>query len=495
MTTYYVKHTIGDDTAPGDSDHPWAHCPGLSGWSPGGSGNSITSGDTVNFDKGETWTVSSGDYLLLATAGVTYNGTTYGSGTRAKFQATGTLGSGSGAVIAVRSSSVSISGFEVDGNLQATRGIHVGYGTTTDITNIQIDNCVVHDAGPDEGGWYYAFLISPEGGHVVDSVTITNCKSYSAQHEAICIYPSSDNVNNHNTNITVRGCEFYDSGRTHSGFGVGMLFKYWNTTATIEFNYFHDNTWAGIGFDINSTGHYSSEIVIRYNIFKGNYMGFQSAPGGSRLDIDVYGNLFINNDCSIDVAGNHASSTQKYYNNTIFSVTGSSYGCLVRPTVGTATIHFKNNLLYGAPTESATYAFLHDSVNCTSSNHSNNLIYDTSGATKRHVYNGTTYYDRNGGVTDITVWEATAQKTDPTFTGGTLPTGFNGTYETDMVPNQTYFAISSDNALNNGAVLGSPYDYSINQAGLASPSTRGSAYDIGAYEYVTSNPTRTLFRP
>ena len=57
-----------------------------------------------------------------------------------------------------------------------------------------------------------------------------------------------------------------------------------------------------------------------------------------------------------------------------------------------------------------------------------------------------------------------------------------------MVPNTNYFSITSGNALNKGATLGSPYNGCINVAGLATPITRpqGAAYDIGAYEYVVS---------
>ena len=86
----------------------------------------------------------------------------------------------------------------------------------------------------------------------------------------------------------------------------------------------------------------------------------------------------------------------------------------------------------------------------------------------------------------MSFWEATAQKTDPTFTGGTLPTGFSGTYGTDMIPNKTYFVITAGDALGNGATLGDPYEGSIGQAGLAVPEYRPEgAYDIGAYQYTT----------
>ena len=60
-----------------------------------------------------------------------------------------------------------------------------------------------------------------------------------------------------------------------------------------------------------------------------------------------------------------------------------------------------------------------------------------------------------------------------------------------MVPNTNYFSITSGDALNNGASLGSPYTGCINGAGSATPITRpqGGAYDIGAYEYVSGSPS------
>jgi hypothetical protein len=77
---------------------------------------------------------------------------------------------------------------------------------------------------------------------------------------------------------------------------------------------------------------------------------------------------------------------------------------------------------------------------------------------------------------------------DYTATGGTLPTGFTGTYGTNMMPNTNYFSISSGDALNNGATLGSPYDGNINTSGRANPNLRPEGkYDIGAYEFITGS--------
>jgi len=81
------------------------------------------------------------------------------------------------------------------------------------------------------------------------------------------------------------------------------------------------------------------------------------------------------------------------------------------------------------------------------------------------------------------LYDTNAKTADPLFTGGDLPTGFTGTYGTDMVPNQTYFSITSGDALGNGPVLTSTYNKAINYAGTSSTYNRGTAWDIGAYEY------------
>lgn len=89
-------------------------------------------------------------------------------------------------------------------------------------------------------------------------------------------------------------------------------------------------------------------------------------------------------------------------------------------------------------------------------------------------------YNRAG----VPTWESSAKNTDPNFVGGALPTGFSGTYGANMVPTTNYFAISSGDALNNGAILGSPYNGCINGAGLATPILRPQgSYDIGAYQH------------
>jgi len=206
--------------------------------------------------------------------------------------------------------------------------------------------------------------------------------------------------------------------------------------------------------------------------------------------------LSVANDTSTTSWG---TSNFSFYNNTFYNTylsasDASSIRMLEiysgRTTVaGTPTFNFKNNIVY-----TATCNGIYDVQGILT--HSYNLIYRSSAATDKHVsicaepaYNcSVTDYDRDGTASDLTNWETTgAQKTDPSFTAGTLPTGFSGTYGSNMVPNTDYFQLTVDSpAKDTGATL-EGYTGSINGAGLTTPIVRplGAAFDIGAYEYGT----------
>ncbi|MCK4235248.1 hypothetical protein KAX75_12525, partial [candidate division WOR-3 bacterium] len=85
--TYYVdnSHPQANDSNPGTESLPWEHSPGMPGWS--GSAE-LQAGDAVYFNSECTWTVSSGDAIIQVAGGVTYDGKTWGSGSRAILQAT-----------------------------------------------------------------------------------------------------------------------------------------------------------------------------------------------------------------------------------------------------------------------------------------------------------------------------------------------------------------------------------------------------------------------
>ncbi len=87
----------------------------------------------------------------------------------------------------------------------------------------------------------------------------------------------------------------------------------------------------------------------------------------------------------------------------------------------------------------------------------------------------------------MTHWEASAKASVPSFIGGTLPTGFSGTYGSNMVPDTDYFQLTVDSPAKDAGATLEGYTGAINGAGLTTPIVRplGDAFDIGAYEYGT----------
>jgi hypothetical protein len=290
-------------------------------------------------------------------------------------------------------------------------------------------------------------------------------------------------VSNHSDNVTIEYCRLTNNG-THgimtrvspSGEGPGNVIEAPNNLI-IRYNIINDNLENGIAFQNNRN--YVQTADIYGNLIYNN--GTNGGYGSSYID------LYIISSQDFTWSG----STFNIYNNTFYSTRapgGGGYRGIVAfgwdaGSLSGCTVNFKNNIIYSG----AANTFNVVDVKGATVNHSNNLYYNAGSATATHYRSASTDYDRNGGATDITNWEATAQKTDPAFSGGTLPTGFSGTYGSNMVPNTDYFQLTVDSpAKDTGATLAS-YTGAINGAGLATPIVRplGDAFDIGAYEYGT----------
>lgn len=476
-TTYYVK-TGGNDNAAGTSDATaWAHCPGMSGWS---GSTTPRSGDIVLFRSQDTWTSSSNPAVLNATAGVTYDGGSYGSGTRAKFQKSGNIN----CVIQIIVSDVTIKNIEADANSKNGNGIEVNYNNAyQDIANVTINNCIVHNVGG-INSWWYGIAVNSYGGNTSTNVIVSNNKVYDTCHEGITLYPESTSSSNQVINAIIRGNEVYNTGVYNPAFGTGILLKNNVQGALIEFNYTHDN--AAFGIVMNSDlSVVPTGVTIRYNIIKDNH-GWGYYTFGIGTTTDIYGNLFINNGTSAQGRGGHvmmessmAGSAFKFYNNTFYATTNgatSERKGFANEGNGSYTIELKNNIFYSDVSGVTPVRDIGGTRT-----HSNNLVFNGQGASAEHVNNGLTY-NRAG----VKAWEATGQNTVPTFKNpSNLPTGFSGTYGTDMVPNNDGLSISSGDAIDNGTSLASTYNGAINLSGTNSGSGRpqGSSWDIGAYEF------------
>jgi hypothetical protein len=498
--TYYVK-TGGNDEAAGTSDElAWATIAKVEA--------TATSGDTVYFRSQDTWT-SATTPTLAATPGVTYDGSTYGSGTRATITTTYSGAPGPGVlnycIVQIEVSNVTFKGFNVDVNHARLGGLYIGNLASDDIYNTTVDNCEVQNTGGESGDWNYGILVSSKTSHTVHNTTITNCIVHHTFHEGIAVYASWNTYGNKNDTVLIRGCKLYDIGTYAEGSGAGIAINNDSDNVTVEFCDIRDSS--GYGIDIRVSPSWEGEgnvlsapnnMVIRYNIIRNNLIyGIQIRnPRSFAVTGAFYGNIFFENgkantsnsgaDFHIvtDPSWTYPDSVFNIYNNTFYSVSNPNTNMRAVVAIGYfggslegLTVNFKNNIVY-----SGNYWPLISNKGATL-NHSNNLIYRSSDAGDTHVYYNGTAYDRAG----VKTWDNTAQNTDPAFSGGTPPTGFSGTYGTNMVPNTDYFQLTVDSpAKDTGATL-EGYTGSINGAGLTIPIVRplGSAFDIGAYEYGT----------
>jgi hypothetical protein len=399
-------------------------------------------------------------------------------------------------VVNIYASNVTFTGFEVDGNQQIAGGIYVGYHAPASITTVTVNNCVVHDnGGPEQTptAYYYGIHVGSVMNTTtsVSNVTLTNNTVYNTGHEGIAIYPTWLYPNNTVSTVLVRNNTIYNTA--HWGgqsWGDGVAITNSVANATIEFNTIYN---AFRGLNIGTSASYTGSptgLVVRYNIIHDNTVaGINLFPAsGMTSDGVFYDNLIFNNgkvwdsnyaaDILINGGYNYNTSVFSFYNNTIYNVTNATaipHSIWISPyqtITGTPTFNFKNNIVY-----TKGFAPVWDGNNYLT--HVNNLLYRSDSTTAEWVNNGTSY-PQSG----VATWEATAQSTNPLFLGGTLPSGFTGTYGTNEVPNTSFFLTGTSLVLDKGATLGGVYTGCINGAGLTTPITRpqGAAYDIGAYE-------------
>ena len=447
-----------------------------------------TSGDTIYFRSQDIWTGNS--IMIAARAGVTYDGSTYGTGTRATLKPSG----GSNHVITINVSGVTVKGFELDLNSLAVGGIQTK-AAYSDINGTVIDDCVIHsNTGPASG--IYSLHVGAADGYKNSNVTITNVTVHDVALTPINIYPTgSDTDNNTVDTVIIRNCLVYNVTAGQAGVAI----KNQSKNVTIEFCTVRDNSIPGMELYTNTASAVvaPTDLHIRYNIIARNSVGFLSQNDClKQASVYIYGNLLFNNGSSgtgeIKLLSDDASpaSIYKLFNNTVYSSKSSdelvsikkyrsAYAAADNYTSPVVTL--RNNALYATSTKPLADSFYGSADTV----HGHNLIYRPSGVavsvTDLSPRATANYTDGN-----LTTWEATAQTTAPVFDGGSLPTGFSGTYGVNLKPNTEYFRIRSGDAIDNGngTITIDPFNGAINTSGtnLGVTRPRGSGSDIGAYE-------------
>src|SRR5947209_4454897 len=179
----YVDSTAGKDSNAGTSPSaPWRNAPGMTAYA---GSVALQPGDTVYFNSGRTW-LTSGNWGLSITGGVTYIGDTWpATGSRAiirlNAQPTDPYG-----VIDWRQDHATVpttlQGFDVDANHFYSDGIsvnHAHYGSSPLTGALKtVDNVVAHNVASTaaNGQYAYGIIISNHGGTTaqVSNVLVEN---------------------------------------------------------------------------------------------------------------------------------------------------------------------------------------------------------------------------------------------------------------------------------------------------------------------------------
>ncbi len=494
-STYYSDYCDpgADDSGPGTMEQPWRHCPGMPGWE---GTIQLNGGDVVYFCNSSVWEVSEGDSGIQITGGVTYDGKSWGSGSRATLRAMDEL---SRAVINVMedhpTEETVIRGFEVDAGNKATSGITMNWPhMQRDLTGAmkRVEDCVVHDVSSRSNlnQYEYGILIGGWFGYRTSNVEILDCLVYDVSRVGIACYPGNDVPENHVENVVIRGCEVYNAGLDPDspGAGFGIALKNHVANAVVEYNYLHQAKVSGIVLTCHPEPGFRGpeNAVIRHNIVHNcRQWGIYLEKSGDK-SAAIYGNLIFHNAYEGILLASSLSDglSLSIFNNTLYHNYQLDWSQEVRISSSNAEIDyldFSNNLIYAS---GMTRCLLDDDNEITS--HSNNLYYREHGAALVVVG------DEGYTADTIAEWEPTALTGNPKLVDVTsLPSGFSGVYGVDLEPNAEGLNIAPlSSALDYGIPLGESYNTSINS--IQRPA--GDGWDLGAYERSaapTPEPTAT----
>jgi hypothetical protein len=446
--TFFIDQATGNDSNSGTISSPWKNCPGMEAFT--GSG-SLLPGDTVYFNSSAKWVVTGKQGIWLV-GGVTYIGDTWGFGLRAEIRAGTDL---PGGVVRFRDHEnlpTVFKGFNIDANRKLANGVDINYTESVMMNRAlkRVENCDIHHvwSRTSMGQYKYGIIISnyagPKG--YCENVEVINCKVHDISRDIICLYPS-DREGSRIRNITIRGCEAYNSGQDPDyGAGSGICIKGYVVDAFIEYNYVHDVKAAGLFINGNETRHYPgigpTNIHLRYNIIGNNTPHgaiklHDGKSGTDPKDVKIYGNIIYGNPVNLGLVMLKSLGNENklwVYNNTFYN----AVVIIDSPSAKFPVFEFKNNVAFYA------------------------------GGTPVIGEDRFTVYSNN--LTDKPAFKNSAE----------MPTGFTGVYGIDLAPNSDGLSLPGNSpGIDGGGALDQIFGGSINS--VLRPA--GAAWDAGAYEY------------
>ena len=449
--SYYVS-TSGSDTNPGTEASPWSSATKVY--------NTAQAGDTAYFKNTDAW-ASASLPMIQVKGGVTYDGSSWGGGTRATLRATANLpGDNPTPIVYFQADHASyqtvVTGFDIDGFNKTVNGVGVNWPSSQG--NLigavkRIENCVIHDlAGLNKDSFgIYGIKVGAVGSYATRDVEVLGNIVHNIARGGIVLYDALTSGSHYIENVIARGNTVYNAGADPLVVGEGILVKDDIRNAIVEYNYLHSNDGRGISVACASGRPGPTNAIIRHNIVYNNSLGGISLVQPGSRSVDIYGNLIFQNldegsggtgiYFENNLTGNIAT---RIYNNTIYS--NAAGGIHINsPNANFTTLEIKNNIIYPA----TPFAISDPYGKIPAGSNTNNI---TSAPGYKNTSN--------------------------------LPTGFIGIFDVDLRPNNDGLSILSGGAaIDYGANLGTSYIMAINSV------TRAAPWDAGAYEFALTTPS------
>lgn len=503
---YYVS-TDGNDANSGTMSNPWKHCPGMVGWA---GSKTLVAGDTVYFDSADTWSLSGSAAVgLKLTAGVSYDGKTWGKGRRAMLLANSVFSQGMVNILNDHPQYETVlSGFEVNANDKKTHAVGINFPSQRDLVGAtkRIDDCVIHDVYARYPDSRYTLRVGASNNKQTRNVLIENCQVYNTPRSGIEVFAAVTSSQNSIRDVIVRACIVYNTGEDPDGeSGDGIMFKN-NVAGIMEYNYVHDANGPGAGF-YNTPGIQGAfGVYARFNIItncaKGGIFISGDGDGNTRKVITICNNLIFRNrgEVGSQGAGLYFEQDLGYgnydiYNNTFYQNEGGEIFVRTPGSFSDGDSTWADNIIYSTPNQYPVYFETDESERFVY--HEVNVYYRPGGGAL--VKRGASYFTS----ADLSSWEKDASSTDPFLKDtDSLPTGFTGTYGVDIKPNADGLSVAEGGyPIDHGHYPSGDESFEFWNWGAINLATSIrpefgldiGEWDIGAYEYVGSSPTPAGF--